>query len=154
MKRLTKKDGGGYSLNHDNCPKQGDCYDSADCVSVLVDRLAAYEEAEEKGLLLMLPCKIGDTVYRICPKCNDRHDGSCEHCAWQYTGGITGCTVFGLWSDGQYPAEKCTVVPWHVGWNNMPVVIEKLGQRIFLTREEAEERLAELHEREEKERAD
>ena len=48
MNRLTKRDGDGFSLNHDNCPKRGDCYDSADCVSVLVDRLAAYEEAEER----------------------------------------------------------------------------------------------------------
>ena len=47
MKRLTKRDEDGYSLNHKNCPKQGDCYDSADCVAVLVERLAAYEDAEE-----------------------------------------------------------------------------------------------------------
>lgn len=69
MKRLTKRDGDGFAPNHDNCPKQGDCYDSADCVSVLVDRLAAYEDAEEKGLLWPLPCKPGDTVmaYLDCP---------------------------------------------------------------------------------------
>lgn len=31
-----------------------------------VDRLAAYEDAEEQGLLVMLPCKRGDKVWRIC----------------------------------------------------------------------------------------
>ena len=31
----------------------------------VVDRLAAYEDAEEQGLLLRLPCPIGTTVYII-----------------------------------------------------------------------------------------
>jgi len=30
-----------------------------------IDRLAAYEDAEEQGLLLRLPCPIGTTVYII-----------------------------------------------------------------------------------------
>lgn len=29
----------------------------------ILDRLAAYEDAEEQGLLVRLPCKVGDTVY-------------------------------------------------------------------------------------------
>lgn len=48
MDRLTKRNGDGYSLNHDGCPKRGDCYDSADCVDVLVNRLAKYEDEAEK----------------------------------------------------------------------------------------------------------
>lgn len=28
-------------------------------------KLAVYEDAEEQGLLLRLPCKVGDTVYHI-----------------------------------------------------------------------------------------
>lgn len=44
MERLTKKVDGVYITTCDNCPKQGDCYDSTDCVDVLVDRLAAYED--------------------------------------------------------------------------------------------------------------
>lgn len=30
-----------------------------------IERLADYEDAEEQGLLLRLPCKVGDTVYVI-----------------------------------------------------------------------------------------
>lgn len=44
MKRLTKKFDGVYITNCDNCSKHGNCYDSTDCVDVLVDRLAAYED--------------------------------------------------------------------------------------------------------------
>lgn len=32
-------------------------------VGEAIDKLAEYEEAEEQGLLLRLPCKVGDTVY-------------------------------------------------------------------------------------------
>ena len=32
-----------------------------------VDKLSDYEDAEEQGLLLRLPCKVGDTVYLIRP---------------------------------------------------------------------------------------
>lgn len=48
MDRLTKRCRDGYSLNHENCPKRGQCNDSADCVDALLERLAAYEDAEEK----------------------------------------------------------------------------------------------------------
>lgn len=29
------------------------------------DKLASYEDAEEQGLLIRLPCKVGDIVYQI-----------------------------------------------------------------------------------------
>ncbi len=31
----------------------------------LAERLKQYEDAAEQGLLLKLPCKVGDTVYRV-----------------------------------------------------------------------------------------
>ena len=31
----------------------------------MIDKLAEYEDLEERGLLLRLPCKVGDTVYAI-----------------------------------------------------------------------------------------
>lgn len=33
------------------------------CNNILSKRLAAYEDAEEQGLLVRLPCKVGDMVY-------------------------------------------------------------------------------------------
>lgn len=51
-------------------------------------KLKEYEDLEEQGLLIRLPCKIGDKIYYIymdCPSdfneelCTD-HDGSCENC--------------------------------------------------------------------------
>jgi hypothetical protein len=34
-------------------------------VGSAIEKLAEYEDAEEQGLLLRLPCKVGDTVYQI-----------------------------------------------------------------------------------------
>ena len=31
----------------------------------IIERLAEYEDLEEQGLLLQLPCKVGDTVYAL-----------------------------------------------------------------------------------------
>lgn len=31
-----------------------------------LDKLATYEDAEEQGLLLRLPCKVGDTAWYVC----------------------------------------------------------------------------------------
>lgn len=35
----------------------------------IVNRLADYEDAEEQGLLVRLPCKVGDTYYCIIRQC-------------------------------------------------------------------------------------
>lgn len=102
------------------------------------DRLAEYEDLEEQGKLLKLPCAVGDTVYRICPKCNDSHNGSCKNCAWENSCSNRGCTVYGVWKDGRYPMGECTIVPYKVSWNYIPNLLENIGKRVFLTREEAE----------------
>lgn len=51
----------------------------------VIAKLAEYEDLEEQGLLLRLPCKVGDTVFGLvnycnaCPKYNDYcHRGCTE----------------------------------------------------------------------------
>lgn len=38
-----------------------------DCPTIteIYEKLAAYEDAEEQGRLVKLPCKVGDTVYHV-----------------------------------------------------------------------------------------
>ena len=36
-----------------------------DDIRAVLKKLADYEDLEEKGLLVRLPCKVGDTVYRV-----------------------------------------------------------------------------------------
>ena len=66
-----------YSMNEDFCKEtmkmmrefighashRLDCEDSR--VKSLKKKLKEYKDLEEQGLLLRLPCKVGDTVYRV-----------------------------------------------------------------------------------------
>lgn len=83
-----------------------------DCtLGEVVSRLAEYENAEEQGRLVILPCKIGDTVYRVCKK---KYDVDGYGMQWVEDWGITTNT-------------------FHLG------MFHEIGKNVFLTREEAEE---------------
>lgn len=41
------------------------CEMSAHQSRMAIAKLAAYEQAEERGLLIRLPCNIGDTIYEV-----------------------------------------------------------------------------------------
>lgn len=73
-----------------------DCYKPAclgcDYIKKAFSRLAYYEDLEEQGRLVVLPCKVGDTVYRLfdewecdkdidsCPVFVYGDEDSCETC--------------------------------------------------------------------------
>lgn len=72
MERLTKRGFLGITYNErrnimcstycDNCSKgAGDC----DTMKDMINRLAELEDLEEQGLLVKLPCKVGDYLYCI-----------------------------------------------------------------------------------------
>ena len=65
MERLTKRlaDGTAYTGALINASIKGVTYPTY--IGKAADKLAAYEDAEEQGLLLRLPCKVGDTVYSL-----------------------------------------------------------------------------------------
>ena len=67
MERLTYR--GSETMTEEDgwirpSPEEGTVYS---CYSTrkIIERLAEYEDLEEQGLLLRLPCKVGDTVYSI-----------------------------------------------------------------------------------------
>lgn len=75
MERLTKRDFSRITYNErrsimcssycDNCSKgTGDC----NTMKKMINRLAELEDLEEQGLLVRLPCKVGDTMYDIVGK--------------------------------------------------------------------------------------
>ena len=59
MERLTYR--GSEIMTEDGWFKPSySCYST----KRIIERLTEYEDLEEQGLLLRLPCKVGDTVYR------------------------------------------------------------------------------------------
>ena len=93
----------------------------------LEHKLKAYEDAEEQGLLLRLPCKVGDTLYE--PR-------------YSY---INEYKVIGLIYDivkGKWKYELA--YQNGVEWARTIYAFEFIGTAIFLTKEEAEQKLAEM----------
>ena len=74
MGRLTKRTqrGSGQAYFNYNEISLPDRYSR--CFGSVADKLAEYEDLEEQGLILRLPCKVGDTLYDI----QEFIDG-CEH---------------------------------------------------------------------------
>ena len=101
-----------------------------------MEKLAGYEEAEEQGLLLKLPCKVGDVVY--CEeKCNV-HKGIQ---AFQITNILISQNKKGKWTK-KYRAMLLLngkTIDWQLNFD-----FEELGKTVFLTKAEAEKALAEM----------
>jgi hypothetical protein len=51
-----------YCDNEGKCNIENVCYDKQ-----LYEKLKNFEDLEEQGRLIKLPCKVGDTVYHECP---------------------------------------------------------------------------------------
>ena len=94
------------------------------------DKLAEYEDLEEEGLLLKLPCKIGDTVYQLI----NSH-------IYEYK-------VIGICFD-IFQNKWMYEVAYQIGleWFKTMCDFDAFGKSktVFLTKEEAEEKLKELN---------
>lgn len=74
MERLTERRDDGSVVIATKCPEWCEYATCSmeegyqcqhQCEGDIMQRLADYEDAEEQGLLLRLPCKVGDTVYSV-----------------------------------------------------------------------------------------
>lgn len=127
MNRWTERfnsDGEKAIAIHDGSDFPDVCFEGEREYDVM-NALADYEDLEEQGLLVRLPCKVGDTVYvptrnfiselRIIMISVDMHG---TYFSWMLNSGI-------------YPNLD--------GFSR-----SKLGKTVFLTREEAEKKLEEM----------
>lgn len=100
-----------------------------------LDKLATYEDAEEQGLLLRLPCKVGDKVYQI-------SENFIEPCTVE--------TIFlGKYRDRN--GNWCNMAEIHYDRDDCPYVSTEIyftdiGETVFLTETEAEARLRIMNE--------
>lgn len=132
MKRLTEKDWKdkceGYPWNVHPVKDIDDL--------TYYKKLAAYEDAEEQGLLLRLPCKVGDTVYAFLSTCN--YFTECQINKIELKPTLYGNTCYFLEPIGH---RGCLYRCFE----------DDFGKTIFLTKEEAEAKLKEMedsHDRE------
>ena len=145
MNRLTKRYNNGIAtLDADAFMETQETIDREiqNCypIKTAVERLAEYEDAEENGLLVRLPCKVGDTVY-----IKDKPvEVSFIHIENK---DVTYCAEF--------DCVDCYVCPFYediVSWEGehdcatngyLEFMADDIGKSVFLTREEAEQALKE-----------
>lgn len=94
-----------------------------------IAKLAAYEDAEEQGLLLRLPCKVGDTIYEV--SYENRKYIIREHVVNQF--------VY-----ISYREPRIEIYCERENGFLLSSITGKLDEGLFLTREEAEAKLAEM----------
>lgn len=105
------------------------CEMSAHQSRMAIAKLAVYEQAEEQGLLLRLPCKLGDTIYEV--SYENRKYIIREHIVNQFV----------------YIAyRKPRIEIYYEGENGFlsSSITGQLDDGLFLNREEAEAKLAEM----------
>lgn len=108
-----------------NATSRDKCHDKN-----VYEKLRYYEDLEEEGKLMIVPCKKGDTVYVICTKCmtmvecDDDYD--CETCTY----------------DREYVIDKRTVSKSLLSClTDITVPTFVYGKNVFLNYEDAEKAL-------------
>lgn len=138
MERLTKRlaDGTAYTGALINASIKGVTYPTY--IGKAADKLAAYEDAEEQGLILRLPCKVGDTVWQMMFSGMNRKEKKPLY-------GIYEATVTEVSVDFYRNLLISTITNDTKKCKNK-VTISAIGETIFLDREEAEAKLKEMEE--------
>lgn len=114
-----------------------------------LDKLATYEDLEEQGLLVRLPCKeaytqSGDYVYLI----DDCEIVKCVHCGLGIDP-LSGTAYITLATDEKIfpyrnpdPEQDLDPTDWCT--NTTDAEVSEIGKTVFFTREEAEKKLEEM----------
>lgn len=141
MERLTDKIGNTYCVKgcgsnckygFEYCSKED--WENCETIADVIDKLADYEELEEQGRLIKLPCKVGDTVW----------DNDCGRpCAYTIT-------AFSFGECEEYICEPVTTKEVVFYYANSSGSItgsfaeSEIGKSVFLNKSEAEAKLEEL----------
>lgn len=141
MERLTDKIGNTYCVKgcgsnckygFEYCSKED--WENCETIADVIDKLADYEELEEQGRIIKLPCKVGDTVW-------DNDYG--RPCAYTIT-------AFSFGECEEYICEPVTTKEAVFYYANSSGSItgsfaeSEIGKSVFLNESEAEAKLKEL----------
>ena len=156
MERLTKRyvdDFGQKAITA--C---GETYFEGEDGYVVVDRLAFYEDLEEQGLLVRLPCKAGDIVYvdsTILPIENmECYEDTGNKIPSYFQGRVVSfrfaqrnwvkIAVKAKWLYEWIDDETGPESDYIEREKNFTIPLSMIGKSVFLTREEAEKKLEEM----------
>lgn len=138
--------GGKPNANYSNC-EEGYC---------AMEKLADYEDAEEQGLFIRLPCKVGTIIYQIenntdaCCKCKDFKISYCDDDLCGNKNGHDEGGVFYVLNPQYSDKPLCKKQFYEIEEYEMKTIDEifwrrnDFGKTAFFTRKEAEAKLAEM----------
>ena len=137
MERLTEVVYGNAQIKecgNDFCKETCEKFDEekscSNCpIQKAIEKLTEYEDLEEQGKLLRLPCKVGDTIWQS-QKVFD------EFPYLPYPIKVVGFSLCanGLYLDGIYGEDN----------RECSILISEIGKNVFLTKEQAELTLKEM----------
>lgn len=135
MQRLTEKtkDCFGYRLKDGSDSEVGffKNYDAFYSHMMMVKALGEYEDLEEQGLLLRLPCKVGDVVYIV----DYKYECDCNYDCVEFD--IYKCEA-NIRCEHEYKIYKVIATKFQ------KQMVPLFGKTVFLTKEEAEAKLKEM----------
>ena len=165
MERLTKWEDGSITYNEKRELECGEYCDSCsqgagNCKTVenMIKKLATYEDLEEQGLLVRLPCKVGDIVYvdsAILPiedmECYEDIDNKIPS---YFQGRVVSLrfaqrnwvkiAVKAKWLHEWIDDETGPESDYIECEKNFSILLSTIGKTVFLTREEAAKKLEEM----------
>ena len=116
---MVKGCGSNCKYGFEYCRKED--WENCKTIDDVIDKLAEYEDLDEQGLLLRLPCKVGDRLYKI---------------DYEYLGNIISDTVHSI------HILRNTVYLEMKYWHD--ISLSEVGKTTFLTQAEAEQKLKEM----------
>ena len=119
---MVKGCGSNCKYGFEYCRKED--WENCKTIDDVIDKLAQYETLEEQGLLLRLPVKVGDTIWRIF--ISDNYIMPCNVEEFVY-------------SNSLYIIVREEFFNTRRGLN-----IDEIGKTVFLTKAEAEQKLREM----------
>ena len=122
MERLTKKYSDGTHGASEDLPCGENSYAYK---NLLIEKLGKYEDLEEQGRLIKLPCKVGDTVYALNKTKREIFPSRVEHIEYVVNDNL------------DFPLTK-------IKGEGFCVFFDDFGKIVFLTKEEAEQKLKEM----------
>lgn len=163
MEKLTKitEIGNAYfpKCFEEPCCGMGECLD--DNCSLMIDackKLAEYEQLEEQGLLVRLPCKVGDIIYADSAILPIEDMEGYEDIGNKFPSYFQGRVVSFRFAKRNW-IKIAVKAKWLYEWiddetgpesdyieceKNFTILLSTIGKTVFLAREEAEKKLEEM----------
>lgn len=102
---------------------------------MILERLAAYEDAEELGLLLRLPCEVGAVVFEIVELLECKYD---YECPFDDLYDVNKCEDPDRTCENEYTSHVVIEKKFDIS------MLDKIGITVFLGKEDAENKLKEM----------